>query len=236
MIKAPIYNSFSKVFSYPGPNYREQVQALFILLEKDYPEAAQSLERFKEFVSVSEHWQLEEVFTKTFHIQAICYLDLGYVIFGEDYKRGEFLVNMKKEQMLSGNDCGDELADNLANVLTLLPKITDEAFRKELVALILMPAFEKMLAEFESSRMELKTKVMRKQHSAILQENLPYGNVYRNALESLRWVVMADFSVQNQARPMVEPLIGGSFLAGCGTCGTPTTDSFNKPSQLKKSA
>jgi nitrate reductase assembly molybdenum cofactor insertion protein NarJ len=235
-MKAPIYNSFSAVFNYPDAQYASEMIALQTALDADYPAAAKAFKPFSNWAATTDFWQIEEVYTKTFHIQAICYLDLGYVIFGEDYKRGEFLVNMKKEQFQAGNECGDELADNLANVLTLIPKLQDDGFRNELVALILMPAFEKMLAEFESSRMELKNKILRKKHKALIQEDVPFGNVYRNALESLQEVVMADFNTDKFKKPEIQPLIGGSFIAGCGTCGTPATQSFNKPSQLKKTA
>jgi hypothetical protein len=45
---------------------------------------------------------------------------LGYVLFAEDYKRGDFLVKVKNEQRKVNNDCGEELADNLPNILTLM--------------------------------------------------------------------------------------------------------------------
>lgn len=236
MLKAPIYNAFSVAFGYPSTDYAYRISELQHMLNTDYPEAANALQPFTDWVTKTEYWQIEEVFTKTFHIQAICYLDLGYVIFGEDYKRGEFLVNMKREQFQAGNDCGDELADNLSNVLSLIPKLKDEAFREELISLIMLPAFEKMLVEFESSRIELKNKILRKKHNAVLQEDLQFGNVYRNALISLSKVVMSDFDTDKYKKPEIQPLIGGAFLSGCGTsCGTPS-DSFNKPSQLKKTA
>ena len=65
----------------------------------------------------------QEYYISTFDVQAICFLDIGYVLFGEDYKRGIFLVNIKKEQIKAGNDCGSELPDHLPNILTLLPKM-----------------------------------------------------------------------------------------------------------------
>jgi nitrate reductase assembly molybdenum cofactor insertion protein NarJ len=53
--------------------------------------------------------EYEELYTKTFDVQPICYLDLGYVIFGEDYKRGAFLLHMQEEQQKVNNDCGTDL-------------------------------------------------------------------------------------------------------------------------------
>lgn len=216
------YALMAKLFAYPGVGFAEDVQGIQTYLNEHYPEAGQTLQRFTAFTQQSDIWQMEEVYTKTFHIQAICYLDLGFVVFGEDYKRGEFLVNMKHEQAKAGNDCGNELADNITNVLTLLPMIEDREFRDELLGMIIRPALDKMLAEFESSRMELKTKALRKKHKAILQEGLQNGNVYRNVLEALQSVINTDFAELPQMQE-VKPSLGGAFLAGCSTCSTSHT-------------
>jgi hypothetical protein len=37
------------------------------------------------------------LFTRSFDVQAVTTLDLGYIVFGEDYKRGELLVNRAPE-------------------------------------------------------------------------------------------------------------------------------------------
>ena len=50
----------------------------------------------------SRKW--EEIYTRTFDVQAITTLDVGYVLFGDDYKRGELLVNLNNEHTKAGND------------------------------------------------------------------------------------------------------------------------------------
>lgn len=54
------------------------------------------------------------------------HLDLGYVMFGEDYKRGAFLLNMQIEQQKINNDCGTDLPDNICNVLDLMTLSKDD--------------------------------------------------------------------------------------------------------------
>ena len=95
---------------------------------------------------------LEELYTRTFDIQAPCTLDVGYVLFGEDYKRGHFLVKMHELQNQYENDCGTELADHLPNILTLLEKMkeTDPEQAEDLVKKIVLPALEKMLQRFSA--------------------------------------------------------------------------------------
>ncbi|MCK5105911.1 MAG: hypothetical protein KAR17_23975, partial [Cyclobacteriaceae bacterium] len=91
------YHLFSELFRYPVKGYQDRVNQCMSLLQTKYPDAASEMQRFVDYINSKSLESIEEVFGKTFHIQAICYLDIGYVIFGEDYKRGEFLVHMKQE-------------------------------------------------------------------------------------------------------------------------------------------
>lgn len=214
------YKLLSEVFAYPSPQLPEKVNDCLRMLKKQCPDALDSFEKFADWVMITTLDEMEEVYTKTFHIQAICYLDLGFVIFGEDYKRGEFLVNMKKEQQNANNDCGDELPDNLVNVLTLLPKLKDVSFRNELAVRIVIPALQKMLGEFKAARMELKTKVLRKKHKAILQENQKNGNIYQYALRSLLLGFEKDFAGINYEEPKhaFARSTSGFEAAACSSC------------------
>lgn len=185
------------------------------------PEKSEDYIRFVEWARSTDLDSCREVFMKTFHIQAVCYLDLGYVIFGEDYKRGSFLANMKNEQRLAKNDCGDELADNLSNVLNLLPLMTDTELRDDLVSRILLPALDKMLSEFQSARMALRDRVLRRKHQALLLEGQANGNIYRYALEGLNAMLHKDFQSIN-AKPMESASATSygfeSVAADCGSC------------------
>lgn len=189
-------------------------------LQHHNKEAAKEMLRFADFIKNESLNKIEEVFNKTFHIQAICYLDLGYVLFGEDYKRGDFLVKMKMEQRKVNNDCREELPDNLANVLTLMSLIEDEDFLNEFSVRIMIPAIKKMLTEFEASRMALKEKILKKKHKVLIQENLPNKNIYQHALQSLLMVTQKDFEHIEYEETKVNPTIGGNFLVNCDSCAT----------------
>ncbi len=143
------YISLANLFRYPDEDYKKNVSECAKMLKENYHEAYSEILPFVQFVEANGLYEIEEVFGKTFHIQAICFLDLGYVLFAEDYKRGEFLVKMKDEQRRANNDCGDELADNLPNVLTLMAIMKDEEFLGEFAVRIVEPSLEKMLAEFD---------------------------------------------------------------------------------------
>lgn len=213
------YHTLAKVFAYPDEAYLAHVMECQTMLDEKFPDAGNEFRRFSQFLEGHNHWQCEEIYTKTFHIQAICYLDLGYVIFGEDYKRGEFLVNMKEEQAKVDNDCGAELADNLANVLELMSRSDDREFLDELATRVLLPALKSMIAEFDDARVQLKERVLKKMHKALLQQDLEGGNIYRNALRALQMVVAKDFASVQYEEANLQPTIGGAFLKNCGPGG-----------------
>jgi len=216
-----IYQLFSELFRYPKKGYQQRANSCMSFLQSKYPVAAIEMQRFYDYINAESLENIEEVFGKTFHIQAICYLDIGYVIFGEDYKRGEFLVHMKQEQRKANNDCGEELPDNLANVLTLMTKTEDGEFIDELAVKVLIPALNNMLKEFDLARMELKRKILRKKHRVLIQQDIEYGNIYFNALKALLLVLEENFRDVQYEVAKVEPVFGANFLSNCGTCSSP---------------
>ncbi len=187
------YNILADLFRYPGSNFIEILNNCKEVLENISSEASQEFKVYYTYMIECTEDQREELYTKTFDVQPICYLDLGYVIFGEDYKRGAFLLNMQQEQQKAGNDCGTDLPDNICNVLTFFYKTNNQQIVNELAVKILIPAVEKMIAEFAQARVELKVNVLKKLHSAIIQEELNQGNVYQNAFKALLQVLKKDF-------------------------------------------
>ncbi len=187
------YTLLSKLFKYPEEGFIEDVADCLNYLECLYPEAAEELKVFFEYMKNCTLDERQELFTKTFDVQPICYLDLGYVMFGEDYKRGAFLLSMQAEQLKINNDCGTDLPDNICNVLTLLTKSEDDDFVEDLTWRIIIPCVKKMIAEFTTARVDMKLKLLRKMHRAIIQEELNRGNVYRNCFTALLEVLRKDF-------------------------------------------
>ncbi len=215
------YRIWAKVFQYPDASLPGYALESLKVMGLRCPEKLDEYTRFVEWAQTTDLDTCKEIFMKTFHIQAVCYLDLGYVIFGEDYKRGSFLANMKNEQRLAGNDCGDELSDNLANVLNLLPLLTDMELRDDLVSRVILPALDKMLSEFQSSKMAIKVKILRRKHQALLQEGQANGNIYQYALEGLSALLHKDF--QDIVAKPLESASATSYgfesaAADCGSC------------------
>ena len=138
--------------------------------------------------------EMEEIFTRSFDIQAITTLDVGYVMFGDEYKRGELLVNLSAEHKAAGLECGDELGDHLSNLLRLVAVSTDRAMLDDLVGLIIAPGLRRMVAEFNPARIEAKEKVYRKHHRTLIEKSLQRSGMYGHALRAVYAVLQADFT------------------------------------------
>lgn len=187
------YIVFADLLRYPSKGYALKAQECFAMLQNSYPDAAEEIKPFVDYMYLHSEDEREELYTKTFDVQPICYLDLGYVLFGEDYKRGAFLLHMQEEQLKANNDCGTDLSDNISNILTLYTKTNNQALLDELAVKILIPGLEKMIAEFKQARIELKIQALKKMHRALIQEELNIGNIYRNLFAALLLVMEKDF-------------------------------------------
>jgi nitrate reductase assembly molybdenum cofactor insertion protein NarJ len=144
-----IYKYIADLFRYPTVESIDQVQQVSeILRQRDVLFTAKFLP-FEEFYAEKTITELEEYYIRTFDVQATCHLDIGYIIFGDDSKRGRFLYHVKEEQEKIDNDCGTDLADFLPNILTLLSKTTDEVLVEELSVSIMLPALKQIEKKLE---------------------------------------------------------------------------------------
>lgn len=145
-----LFNQMSVLLNYPRSNYFEVIDEMIKILEQLDSTTALELQTFRDEIKTLTAEQLEELYTKTFDIQGLCCLDLGYVLFGEDYKRGEFLVHVSRLQRENNVNVESELADHLPNVVKLVGTLgNDDPFKKEFVEKLLQPAVVKMIENFE---------------------------------------------------------------------------------------
>lgn len=144
------YKLIADLFRYPDDTLLPRAKAFLELVNKEFPAQSQKLTEFVAAIEELKTKLQQEYFMKTFDVQALCFLDIGYVMFGEDYKRAQLLVNLQNEHKVAGVDCGSELADHLPNVLSLLSQTTNQGFATELGFIITMPAVRFMLTKFKN--------------------------------------------------------------------------------------
>lgn len=188
---------------YPREDFGKRVDAVQHWLISYHPGAGRILSPFAEFVRTHTPDDWQELHTRTFDVQAITTLDLGYLLFGDDYKRAELLVNLSREHTRAGNDCGVELADHLANVIRLLALMDESAIRNDLVNQLVIPALTKMIGEFDPMNLRKKNDVYERHHKTLIDMPAEYGTLYERPLCALREVVRHEFGIvaEGEAAP-----------------------------------
>lgn len=209
------YTLLAGLFAYPDADFAEKVRGIQAFLDENCSEAADELRDFTGFVSAASLIELEEVYTRSFDVQAVTTLDLGYVLFGDDYKRGELLVSLSGEHNEAGVECGTELPDHLPNVLRLLDRMQKPELRNELVQKIVGPALRRIMGEFDPEKLEKKNAVYKKHHKTLIERSERYGIIYRKPLRALYTVLSQNFDVGTDERPVVPRR--SRFLKSIGT-------------------
>ncbi|MCC6866855.1 MAG: hypothetical protein IT280_11935 [Ignavibacteria bacterium] len=201
MVNLEHYNTIAELFEYPGIYFSEKINTVQSLLNAKYPEAAEELKPFTEYAAITILNEQQEIYTRTFDVQAITTLDLGYVIFGDDYKRGELLSNLNREHSIAGTVLDNQLADHLPKLLRLLPKIKDEELIEEMISNIISPALNKMIIEFGPERIESKNELYKKHQHTLLETSEKYVVIYYNALKAFQIVLKNDFDIDSSSKP-----------------------------------
>ena len=82
--------------------------------------AQRRMRRFVAAVGELSPTEWEELHTRTLDLSPLFVPYVGHVIWGENYRRGEFMADLKRQMELVGVDPGGELPDHLDPVLRYL--------------------------------------------------------------------------------------------------------------------
>lgn len=93
---------------------------------------------------------LQETYTLTFDLNPVATLEIGYHLFGENYKRGIFLANLRETEAKFALDDERQLPDYLPLLLRLLTRLDDRQLRDDLIVECLLPAIAKMKTALKS--------------------------------------------------------------------------------------
>ncbi|MBP9865148.1 MAG: hypothetical protein KBC91_01965 [Candidatus Omnitrophica bacterium] len=198
MTKFQHYQILAELFRYPDGEFLWKIEAAKNWLKASYPEAAAELEFFYQELPRTDLNQIQALYTRSFDVQAITTLDVAYVLFGDDYKRGEILANLNREHIKFQTDCGVELADYLPNLLSLISRLEDGELLRELVQEILAPALQKMIEEFIPERLDKKNELYKKHYKTLIEVPGHNVSVYQHALKALYGVLRKDFDVKEK--------------------------------------
>jgi nitrate reductase delta subunit len=148
---ASLYDTFADLLKYPGEDYPQTVESCRQALEEVNTEAAGYLAGFAEQIRGWDTTQLQELFVRTFDLNPVCALEVGWHLFGDTYDRGTFMVKMREELSRYGVSESSEVPDHLTHVLALLGRMKPEE-ADPFAASAVLPAMEKMLAGLEGKK------------------------------------------------------------------------------------
>jgi len=190
------YAHLARLFDYPAADYRENLSRMSGYLAETARPGQQELLAFAAGLPEDDA-VLGELFTRTFEVQGMTTMDVGYMLFGDDYKRAELLANLSREHQTHGVDCGRELADNLPNILRLLAVLQEGELRLELVREILVPGLLLMLRDFEPERVAQKNAHYHKHYKTLIEvpAGLVDAGIFRLPLQALLDILIADFQL-----------------------------------------
>ena len=140
-----LYEILASSLEYPGEDWNARLDRCKQWLTIQEPDVAVQFIRFRRRVKELSIDKLQELYTQTFDLNPVCTLDIGYHVFGENYKRGELLAKLRETEEPYELGQANQLPDHLPVLLRLLTKLDDQDLRLALIVEILIPALAKML-------------------------------------------------------------------------------------------
>ena len=147
-----ICNTFARLLGYPDEGFNhslEQVRKIVADESLHLPwDVSDHLRKFISAVGVLPIEEMEELYTRTFDINPVASLEIGWHLYGEQYERGAFLVKMREILRAHQIEESVELPDHLTHVLLAFGRM-EKTDTDEFAAKFLVPALEKILDGFE---------------------------------------------------------------------------------------
>lgn len=139
-----LYDGVADLLEYPGEDWDARLSRCKRQLSAGHPDLVEDFLAFRQNVDALSVTALQELYTHTFDLNPTCALEIGYHIFGENYKRGVLLARLRETE--SPYDLGQDrqLPDYLPVLLRLVARLDDRELRDALIREIMIPAVNKM--------------------------------------------------------------------------------------------
>ncbi|MBI5217031.1 MAG: molecular chaperone TorD family protein [Ignavibacteriae bacterium] len=146
--RVQMYDWFARMLSYPN-DMRYGIWDIGLEIDNLHltSHISHHLDKFKKGVEGLTVEELEELYTRTFDINPIANLEIGWHLYGEQYERGEFLVMMRSVLREHAVEESSELPDHLTHILLALGRMKKEeadAFAVKYIS----PSIEKIVEAF----------------------------------------------------------------------------------------
>ncbi len=148
-----IYQCLARILEYPAEEYMERLEECRRTIGRHNAGADEKLAEFMMTARELSLEQLQERYTLVFDLNPQCTLDAGFHIFGESYKRGAFLAELRGRFKALGITENSELPDHLTNILRLLAVMTRDDEYRDLMRWIISPSLSRMLKIMDRDNM-----------------------------------------------------------------------------------
>jgi nitrate reductase delta subunit len=143
------YELLAELFEFPTARALATAERCGLQLSLRNPEATRAVARFASWVAGSELVQIEEEYARTFEAQPGGCLEVGYQLYGDDYRRGLFLMRIQAAAHAHAIAPGDALADHLSSMLRLLARMSIFEDPRTLADESVLPACARLLASLD---------------------------------------------------------------------------------------
>jgi nitrate reductase delta subunit len=145
-----VLDNLAAILEYPTDDYKHHVGECIQRIKEERPDDDAALLRLVAFNAQIQDLSLaeiEELYTRTFDINPVSSLEVGWHLHGETYERGAFLVTMRDVLRRCNVEESSELPDHLTHVLLAVGRMSEEE-AAEFVSHRLLKALNKMLEGF----------------------------------------------------------------------------------------
>lgn len=146
--QAEHFDSLGQLLQYPSKGFHDNLKALAKHLTESGSPGSSDVERFAAHVNDLPLEDCEELFTRTFDINPVCALEVGWQLYGESYERGNFIVSMRQGLKRFGLPESNELPDHLSHVLQAIGRMKEDQ-ASHFIGVMALPAVKKMNAGLE---------------------------------------------------------------------------------------
>lgn len=145
-----VFDSLAGILSYPAADYADRLRrcrGAVAALGPDQRESLQKIGKFVDIMKDSSTGEMEELYTRTFDINPVSSLEVGWHLHGETYERGAFLVTMRDLLRRCSIEESTELPDHLTHVLQAVGRM-DPLEASEFIKKNVVKAVNTMLEGF----------------------------------------------------------------------------------------
>jgi nitrate reductase delta subunit len=140
-----LYEKLAELLEYPGDDWGVLVEMCQRQVSAESTDFALDFMAFYQKVGNLSLTELQELYTRTFDLNPVCTLEIGYHVFGENYKRGLLLAHLRETESPWELGQDRQLPDYLPVLLRLIVRLNDRELRESLISELMIPAVNKMI-------------------------------------------------------------------------------------------